>query len=73
MVAAIYLLNSFISSRFTRSEPEAFLFLMRKYCWDSVFVHLVFTFSDGPEVKATANYKTLLPKVLRTKKWDWLS
>ena len=39
---------------------------MGKYCRDSVFVQLAFTFSAGAEIEITATFERLLLKVLRT-------
>ena len=62
----IYLfVKSFIYPTFT-CKPSAFLLLMGKYCRDSVFVQLAFTFSAGAEIKITATFERLLLKVLRT-------
>ena len=47
-------------------KPSVFLLLMRKYCRDSVFVQLAFTFAAGPEIEVAATFETLLLKVLRT-------
>ena len=47
-------------------KPSAFLLLMGKYCRDSVFVQLAFTFSAGAEIGITATFKKLILKVLRT-------